>query len=61
MNDPADEKSVSNLGPVEYWMVSNETNTDIRTLEVILVEAFWLLYKLELIYIGNYTGIYTII
>ena len=30
MNDPTDEKSVSILGPVEYWIVLNETNTDVR-------------------------------
>ena len=43
--------------------VSNETNTYVRMYiaEFILVEIWiTLLHKLELVYIGNYTVIYTI-
>ena len=43
--------------------VSNETNTDVRMYieEFILVDLDTLLHKVEVIWNGNYTGIYTII
>ena len=43
--------------------VSNETNTDVRMYTCWIYSSRDLdtfLHKLELIYIGNYTGIYTI-
>ena len=49
--------SVLNIG---YF--SNETNTDVRMYieEFILVDVVGLLYMDEVIFIGNYTGIYAI-
>ena len=46
---------------VEYWIHSHETDTDVRIYieEFILVDVVTLLYKLKMIYIGKYTGIYT--
>ena len=47
---------------VEYWIVSNETNTDVcRSMYTwrIYSSSISLLCKDELIWNGNYTGIYT--
>ena len=39
--------------------ISNETNTDVHMyIEEFILDLLALLYKLELIYIGKYTGLY---
>ena len=52
---------ISILVFVEYWTFRmKQTQMYVCTLEeFILVEIFWLLYKLEMIWNENYAGIYT--